>query len=92
MSMSTIIVGFCPPDEKYKKMIKAYESCVAAGIKIPTEIEKFFNGVLPPDPTGMKINIDKASEPWHDDCGEGFEVEIAKLPKSVTVIRFYNSW
>lgn len=32
MSMSLNVMGFKPPDEKWKQMKAAYEACCAAGV------------------------------------------------------------
>ena len=45
--------GFKPPDEKWQKMAEAYRACEAAGVRIPPEVEGFFeNGA--PDPNSCK--------------------------------------
>ena len=93
MSMSTYVVGFRPPDEKWKQMKSIYDACTKANVLVPGEVEDFFNGE-PPDPQGVEVELEKlgAVTPWRDDMQEGFEVEVAKLPKDVKIIRFYNSY
>ena len=98
MSMSMNVVGFRPPDEKWKLMKAVYEACNKAGISIPKDVIDFFNGV-PPDPQGVSIRLEDnhffkygAVKEWREDGREGFEVDITKLPKDVTIVRFYNSW
>lgn len=95
MGMRTSIDGFVPPNEKFKKMLTIYEACESAGVKIPKEVETFFNGQLP-DSKGIVIHLPADKHPavtaWQDDMAEGFEVELDKLPKSIKVLRFYNSW
>ena len=122
MSMSTHIVGFRPPDEKWHQMKAIYDACTKAEVKIPDEVDEFFN-FEPPDHQGVKVDleVDEVDEPqftingggfkvpappsnkpkkkklgaltpWRDDMQEGFEVDVTKLPKNITVIRFYNSW
>ena len=41
---------------------------------------------------GREIDISPALTPWGADMREGFEIEIAKLPPNVKIIRFFNSW
>ncbi len=95
MSMSTSVVGFVPPDKKFKKMLAVYEACELAGVEIPKEVDTFFNGEIP-DPSGVVISLSGGEHPavtaWNDDISEGFEVELDKLPKDIKVLRFYNSW
>jgi hypothetical protein len=87
--MSTSIKGFIPPDDKWKKMKAIYDACRVAKINLPDEVEDFFDGEKP-DENGQIVEIPHTE--YQDDYSQGIEVEIAKLPKNVKVIRFYNSW
>ena len=94
MSMSTYVRGFRPPDEKWKKMKKIWDSCQEAGIDVPSEVDDFFDE-NEPDEAGVEIQLGKKQgcEEWSDGDGrEGIEIDISKLPKDVTVVRFVNSW
>lgn len=91
MSMSTSVIGFAPPDKKWKKMKAVYDACLAADISIPDEVEDFFDGTEP-DPAGVSVVLDGLLEKWATDSQEGYQIEIAKLPKNVRILRFYNSW
>jgi hypothetical protein len=97
MGMSTHIVGFRPANgpanDRWKKMKAVYDACNEAEIPIPAEVAGFFNGE-PPDPTGVRVGLENSTcvQPWKSNDAEGFEVDVTKLPKDVTVIRFYNSW
>lgn len=96
MGMSTHVVAFRPPDSKWERMRAAYEACTAAGIRPPAQVEKYFEG-LPPDPNGVLIDEDMlvnagALRSWEGDAAQGWEIDTAKLPEDVTVVRFYNSW
>lgn len=91
MSMSTHVVGFRPPDEKWRKMKAVYDSCQSAGIDIPDEVDEYFNGETP-DEAGVEVEIDSILEEWGDDSRQGYQIDIAKLPKNVKILRFYNSW
>ena len=92
MSMSTHVIGFAPPDEKWKAMKSVYDSCINAGIYIPAEVENFFNGEKP-DPAGVSTNIGFLASKWTDgDMCSGIEIDLSKLPKNVKIIRFYNSY
>ena len=101
MSMSTHIIGFRPPDEKWRKMKAVWDACVAADMSIPNTVHEFFGGESP-DPNGVEVDLfssalyhhgkPSAVKKWNADMQEGFEVDVTKLPKDVTIIRFYNSY
>ena len=91
MSMSTHIIAFRPPDEKFQRMKAAFDACVAAGIDPPQELWAFFNGETPSE-EGVEIDISNAVYPWGEDTQEGYQVDLSKLPKDVKYIRFYNSF
>ena len=92
MSMSTHIVGFRPADEKWKEMKTIWDACEKAGIDIPEAVEEFFDGEAPGDKPGAEVEIESALREWQDEGASGYEVDLGKLPKNVTVLRFYNSW
>ncbi len=90
----THIKGFRPPDKKWRKMKVIHDACESAGIEAPESVMEFF-GYENPDERGVEVDLDEKSglANWGDDTPrEGFEVEIAKLPKNITHIRFYNSY
>jgi len=93
MGMSTHVVGFRPPDEKWRKMKAAWEACSDAGISPPPEVEDFFNGAAPDD-AGVEVRVERteAVSPYTCESGSGYEVDLTKLPKGVTILRFYNAW
>ena len=95
MGMSTHVVGFKPIDGKWKHMKAVWDSCVAAEIDVPDAVMDFFNGEDPNDsPGGVIVDLDKSKcvTPYRSDDAEGFDVDITKLPKDVTILRFTNSW
>lgn len=93
MSMSTHVIGFRPPDKRWKEMKEVYDTCIKAKVGIPEEVDDFF-GNMKPDESGVKIEIEEtgAVEEWNDDYNQGFQVDITKLPKDLKYVRFYNSW
>lgn len=91
MGMSTHVVGFKPPNEKWRKMKSIYDACEEAGVTAPDEVYDFFEDCKP-DPAGVQVDLKKVVKPWHDECSDGFEIDLKALPKDVTVIRFFNSW
>lgn len=93
MSMSTHVIGFAPPDEKWKRMKAVYDSCENAGLPVPKEVHEFFDGGSP-DASGVEVDLEKAGavEDWNEDSREGYEIDLSKVPKHVTKIRFYNAY
>jgi hypothetical protein len=96
MSMHTYVVGFKPPDEKWRKMKEAWDACREAGVPLPHEIEKFFN-YESPDENGVMIQqseLEKlgAISEFNAEMENGYEVHLDKLPKDVTIIRVCNSY
>lgn len=99
MGMSTHVVAFKPPDEKWQAMKAVYDACNAAGVDPPSDVIAFFND-SEPDESGVEISsrgpgyklLDWCRE-WDDGNGRaGYEVVIEKLPKDVSIVRFFNSW
>ena len=93
MSMSSHVVGFKPPDDKWKKMKKAYDACIEAGINVPENVEEFFN-YEEPDDAGVEVELEEHAccKEYNADMRQGFEIDVSKLPKDVKIIRFYNSY
>jgi hypothetical protein len=89
MSMSTHVIGFRPPDEKWKKMKSVWDSCEKAGIDPPKEVTEFFND-CEPDPAGVEVEI--KTHPYRAEMVDGYEVKLSELPKGISVIRFFNSY
>lgn len=101
MSMSMHVVGYKPVDEKWREMKAVWDSCKEAGVAIPCAVDEFF-GDRGPDNAGQEVEIEDGwgrdpiergivSE-WSDDCRSGLQVDLTKLPKDVTVVRFYCAW
>jgi len=91
MGMSTHVIGFRPPDERWKRMKAVYDTCTKAKVEIPKEVDDFFGGGEP-DESGVEVEIERteAVEEWNGR--QGFQVDITKLPKDLKYIRFYNSY
>jgi hypothetical protein len=89
--MSIHIVGFREPDDEWRKMKAAYDACEAAGIEIPPEIDRFFDGEKP-DERGIEIDLEPHTKEFHTEAALGYEIEVADIPKQIKVLRFYNSW
>lgn len=95
--MSTSVRAFIPDtDETFQKHKKVLIACREAGISLPKESEEYF-GYNETDDWVLeeKLEISLGKEilkEWRDDSSEGFEINIADLPKGVTKLRFANSW
>ena len=89
MSMSTHVIGFVPPDERWQAMKAVWDACKATGIGVPAEVEIFFDGE-DPDPAGQEVPL--PAREWSDQSREGYELDVAAIPSQVRTIRFYNSW
>lgn len=92
-SPSMYIKGIRPPDEEYQQMKAVYDACQVAKIPVPDRVMDFFNW-QDPNPHGILTDLDlsDAVTEWREREREGFEVELAKLPKNITHLRFYLSW
>ncbi len=100
MGMSTHIKAFVPDTDKdFQKHKKILLMCSESEVSLPKETMDYF-GVRSdyPDKTLLeeKLQIDLQEdihyEEYSRESSAGFEVDLTKLPKGVTKIRFYNSW
>lgn len=92
MSMSTYVVGFNKPDDgNFQKYKAVWDACNKAGVDIPEDVCNYFGGDEPDD-SGMQVDISDAVTEYSENMVEGYEVDITKLPKGVSVIRFFNSY
>lgn len=96
MGMSTHVKAFKPPDEKWQQMKAVWDACKTAGVELPREVGRYFEDT-DPDPVGVEIDESTlvnvgALDAWGDDQREGVQIDVTRLPKDVTVVRFYNSW
>lgn len=90
MSMSTKVVGFVPPDEKWHTHKKVWDACDEAGVPVPDETLAFFDHVRP-DERGVEIELPVVE--YNDQRSRvGFELDVREIPENVQWIRFFNSW
>ena len=89
MSMSSNVIGFKPPDEKWRQMKLVYDACRTAGVDVPETVNEFFNHEKPDD---MGVVVEIPFHEYRDDMQEGFEVHLLELPADIRVIRFFNSY
>lgn len=98
MGMSTHIRAFTPDnDPDYQKHKKILLFCMESEVSLPPETAAYFgsnkpNHYLLDQRIEMDLKEDVHYTPWSDDSCQGFEVDLTKLPKGVTKLRFYNSW
>ena len=89
MSMSTHVIGFKPPDQRWKEMKSVWDACEKANAGIPGEVIDFFNGEEP-DESGVEVELQTYE--WNGDMTEGVEIKVYEIPKDVKTNSFYNSW
>ena len=92
MSRSIVIHGFAPSDEKWQQMKAVYDACVAAKIPVPQDVDQFFDGERP-DAAGVQIDLMRGKcegvRDWNSEYGQGYEVDLSKLPPHIKTIRFF---
>jgi len=89
MGMSTHVIGFRSPDERWFEMKAVWDACEEAKVDRPKEVEEFFDfGV--PDDNGVEVSI--PVQEWNDEFRRGFEIKVENIPKDTTMIRFFNAW
>lgn len=95
MGMSTYVIGFIPPDEKFKEMKKVFDVCKSAGIEPPSEVWGFFNDETPKE-LGVEIDIDSyVTEVSPHASANGWEIDLERLGKekpNIKKIQFINSY
>ncbi len=93
MSMSSYVVGFKAPDEKWLQMKSVYDACKDADVDVPDKVMNYFNWEEPGS-AGVPVELGKHKcvSKYSADMMDGFEVDLKKLPKDITSIRFFNSY
>ncbi len=98
MGMSTHIEAFMPDtDETYQKMKKVYLACEEAQMELPEAAQKYFGTNYPEDEAldrklAIDLKLDVHYTEYNADMVEGFEVDLTKLPKGITKLRFTNRY
>lgn len=93
MSMTMNIVGFKPPDERWKEMKRVWDSCMMAGVNMPEKVSDFFEGVIL-DNSGVRVELEEhvCCKKYSEMGQSGYEIDVTKLPKDIKIVRFYNSY
>jgi hypothetical protein len=94
MGMSTHIEAFTPDtDAEYQKHKKIWDLCEQSNVSLPQETKEYFKGC---DQVEERLEIELIKgqhyDDWNRNSSEGIEVDLTKLPKGVTKLRFYNAW
>lgn len=84
----------------HQKRAAVLQACREAGVELPKELEEYFKVkgrylkyVSPDDAVAVDLQETGSAKKWHDpDKGNGFEVDLSKLPPGVKTIRFYIQW
>lgn len=98
MGMSTHIEGFIPDtDKEYLKHKEILEVCAKNEVTLPKETAEYFGEEYPQrylldEKLAVILNEGIHYTKYSADGSDGFEVDLTKLPKGVTKLRFYNSW
>ena len=92
MSMSTYVVGFREPDERWEEMARIWDACEKADVAAPPEVDAFFGGESPEGRPGAEIQLGGAAKNWGNEHESGIEVDVRKLPPDLHIIRFINSY
>lgn len=89
--MSMRVVGFRPPDEKWRKMYAVWKACVEAGIEPPDEAHEFF-GWSDPEPEGVEVDVPYSESENGASASCNVDVDVNLIPKGVRVLRFRISF
>lgn len=83
------ITGYREPTPEFEKMKAIYLHCQDLKIDPPDAVQKYF-----PSEPGDGPNVDlykhESVTEWSTDYAEGYEVDLSKLPKGTTKLRFYH--
>lgn len=98
MSMSTHIQAFIPDqDAEYKRHKIVLLVCSDAKVSLPEETAQYFGSKVADKALleeKLQIMLTKGEHyvDYDEDMCQGFEVDLTKLPKGVTKLRFFNSY
>lgn len=93
MTASVRLLGFGPPDDRWKEMAEVYFACRRAGVTVPDEVESYFDEGAP-EPIGKDTDLTHLTKEWDVPSGWpalGLEIEVSKIPGNIELLRFYYS-
>lgn len=79
------VIGIIPADEKYNEMKAIYDACRKNKVRIPAEVDDFFDGCSP-NGIGMEMSV-----PYTEGQTDGYSyitIDIQSLPENVRFIQF----
>lgn len=96
------VVGIKPPDKTWTKMKAAFDACMEAEVPVPKDVDKFFEGERP-DEKGVVVGLSaftrgrsRDDHPCLSDFSDygsaGYEIDLAKVPDGVKVLRVFVSY
>jgi len=91
--MSITVSGLKAKDEKFNKMLEIYRQCEELKIEAPKEVYEFFENVkyecvIQHHKNGMVVELEDCAKKDNTDHEDLLIVELAKIPKDVTHLRF----
>lgn len=96
MSMYTYVEFGKRPDDKFKKYKEILNLCFETNVAPPQEVVNYFrNNNLDPEADNIWNQVGFDEEAIEANFEDGFDeiiVDVTKLPKDVTLIRFCNSY
>lgn len=91
--MSSHLVAFIPDnDPTYQKHLRIFQMCKTEGVSLPKETEDYFGGEKPEEKLRFPLTKGVHYKNHSEEMEDGFEVDLSKLPKEVTRLRFVNSY
>jgi hypothetical protein len=90
----------CSDDDDYQKKLKVLLACIDADVDLPPSINEYFGGDGvdndPEYPLEISYNVDGDNLDcivnYSDECSEGYEIHVDKLPDGVKTIRVCISY
>lgn len=94
MGMSSGVVFLRSKDnEQYQKMVKVAQACTDAGVALPEEVDKYFDGEFEYNPEApLEVSARGIAKEYRAEMVDGFDIHIKDIPEGVEIIRFYNSY
>lgn len=89
MGMSSHVIGIRAPDSKWQRMKAIWDACDLAEVNVPDEVLDYFEGEEP-NPLGVEVELNGCVNGVDEEGQDGFVVDLSKLPKDITHIKFYN--
>lgn len=95
MSMSVNVYALRPVTDDYRKRLAIYQSCNELGIHPPKELLEYFDYMEHPCKDGILVELSDDLINHDTDmyrCSNYYDVDLTKLPKGVTKVRFEISY